>query len=519
MSSPSVPRLITEPLGGSPLSRFVAGGESNWLAPSPRTPAAWKARIHDVASSADWRERLARLAPAMNAGGVAAARLRRVVEQGGVVVTTGQQPGLFGGPVYTWSKALTALALADQLERMSGVPVAPVFWAATDDADLAEASVTAVALPGGAERLAMTPHAETRTGAAMCVTPLGDVTRELRLLAEAAGSSALEAPIIAAQTAYRAGATVGSAFVTLLRALLEPLGIVVFDAGHAAARAAMGTITTSALERAAEIAGALTRRATEMRTAGFEPQVAEMEEFSLVFEWAGDGVKARVPVAGAARALALPAERRSPNVLLRPIAERSMLPTVAYAAGPGELAYFAQVSAVADALGAMNPLAVPRWSCTIIEPKVQRLLDKYDITPGALEDPHAAERRHAQRSIPPEARSALEKARAQVADLDVSLRALSHADPSLLDERVAEGHTRRAAWLVEHLERRIRTAVKRREDDAMRAIATARGSVVPFGQRQERVLNFLPFHARHGNALVEAMREAASEHARKLIGT
>jgi uncharacterized protein YllA (UPF0747 family) len=454
----------------------------------------------------------------MNAGGPAAERLRRVIDQRGVVVTTGQQPGLFGGPIYTWSKALTALALADQLERACGIPVAPVFWAATDDADLAEASMTAVALPGGAERLIMTPHPETRLGAAMCVTPLGDVAKELRLLAEAAGSSALAAPIIAAQTAYRPGATVGSAFVALLRAVLEPLGIIVLDAGHESVREAMHSTTADALDRAPAIATALAARSAEIRSAGFEPQVADMEDFALVFEWSVDGVKSRVPIAGAARALALPAVRRSPNVLLRPIAERAILPTVAYAAGPGELAYFAQVSAVADALGAASPVAVPRWSCTIIEPKVQRLLDKYDITPGALEDPHAAERRHAQRSIPPEARSALEKARAQVADLDVTLRALSHTDPSLLDERVAEGHTRRAAWLVEHLERRLRTAVKRREEDAMRAIATARGSVAPFGERQERVLNFLPFYARHGEALVDAMRSAASEHARKLIG-
>lgn len=519
MSTSSVPRVITEPLGGSPLSRFVAGGESSWLSPSPRTPAAWKARIQDIASSADWRNQLARLDPALNASGPAAARLHRVIEQRGVVITTGQQPGLFGGPIYTWSKALTALAMADQLERVSGVPVAPVFWAATDDADLAEASVTAVALPGGAERLVMPPHPEARSGRAMCLTPLGDVARELRLLAEAAGSSALAAPIIAAQAAYRPGATVGSAFVTLLRALLEPLGITVLDAGHPSARAAMDPITSIALERAPSIATALTARSAEIRAAGFEPQVADMEQVALVFEWDADGTKARVPMSRATRALALPADRRSPNVLLRPIAERALLPTVAYAAGPGELAYFAQVSAAADAMGAAQPVAVPRWSCTIIEPKVQRLLDKYDITPGALEDPHAAERRHAQRSIPPEARSALEKARAQVADLDVTLRALSHADPSLLDERVAEGHTRRAAWLVEHLERRLRGAVKRREEDAMRAIATARGSVAPFGERQERVLNFLPFQARHGSALVDAMLVASAEHARKLIGT
>ena len=518
MTARSLPQVVTEPLGGSPLSQLVAAGEAAaWTVPAPRNAGDWRDRVRQLRETTDVRAQLGALAPALDASGAAADRLERVVAGGGIVVTTGQQPGLFGGPVYTWSKALSALALADAIERSCDIPVAPVFWAATDDADLAEASVTAIAVPGGAERLVMQPHPDSRNGAPMCLTPLGDVTRELRRLAEAAGSSALTRPIVAAQNSYRPGATVGGAFVTLLRDLLQPLGIAVLDGGHAAVGEAMSGVLERALREAGPIASGLAARSAALRAAGNEPQVAEMDELSLVFEWI-DGIKMRIPIARAQAALASRASRRSPNVLLRPVAERSILPTAAYVAGPGELAYFAQVGAVADALGVPAPVVVPRWSCTIIEPKVQRLLDKYDFTPAALEDPHAAERRHASRAMPPEARNVLEVARAQVADLDAMLRALAHADRSLIDEPVAEGHSRRAAWLVGRLERRIRAAVKRSEGDAMRAIATARGSLSPFGQRQERTLNFLPFYARHGDPLLDEMRTAAGEHARRLIG-
>src|SRR4029434_6671593 len=85
--------------------------------------------------------------------GAAQARLERVASARGIVVTTGQQPGLFGGPIYTWSKALTALTLADEIEAATGVPTAPVFWAANDDADFGEACWTAVGVRGGGERL------------------------------------------------------------------------------------------------------------------------------------------------------------------------------------------------------------------------------------------------------------------------------------------------------------------------------------------------------------------------------
>jgi bacillithiol biosynthesis cysteine-adding enzyme BshC len=518
MTPQSLPQVVTEPLGGSALAQRLASGEGpEWITPAPRTVAGWRDRARHVREASDTRSQLRSLEPALEPSGAAAERLHRVIAEGGIVVTTGQQPGLFGGPIYTWNKALSALALADELHRVTGIPTAPIFWAATDDADLAESSVTVIALPGGAERLVMPPHSDTRTGAPMSVTPLGDVSRELHRLAEAAGSSALARPIVAAQSAYRSGATVGSAYVALLRDLLAPLGIGVLDAGHKAVREAMSEVTGRALSKAGIVADALVQRSAALRDAGYEPQVVEMHDLSLVFAWDG-GVKTRIPVAQARGAAALPPDRRSPNVLLRPIAERSILPTVAYVAGPGELSYFAQVGAVADVLGLPAPVAVPRWSSTIIEPKVQRLLEKYDFTPSMLQDPHAPERRHASRAMPSEARAAVELARAHLADLDASLRALAHAEPSLLSDEVAEGYVRRAAYGVERLERRIRAAVKRLEDDAMRAIATARGSLAPFGERQERALNFLPMYARHGEPLVDEMRAAAGEHARKLIG-
>ena len=139
----SEPRVVTMPFGGPPLTRAALAGRC-----TPRSGARarrvgateWRARCE-----CDARRRLrARLGKRARAGapgdgrGGRAARAKRGRE--GVVVTTGQQPGLFGGPVYTWSKALSALALADALERATGIPTAPVFWAATYDADFAESA-------------------------------------------------------------------------------------------------------------------------------------------------------------------------------------------------------------------------------------------------------------------------------------------------------------------------------------------------------------------------------------------
>lgn len=512
MSEIALPRVITEPLGGSPLSLLAQRGEApaGWYEPLPRSRADWTTRVRAVAAEGLGSRNLGALAGALHASGAAGARVARVIREGGVVVTTGQQPGLFGGPVYTWSKALAALALADALERATGVPAAPIFWAATDDADALEASETVVAVVGGAERLVST--IDVPAGTPMCAAPLGDVSPLFERLAASAGSATHHEVLDAARAAYRKDTTVGGAYVALLEAVLNPLGVAVLDAGHARVRELASPIGEAAIRRAESIAGALARRAEEIRAAGLEPQVEEADRLSLVFEWK-DEVKTRVPIGSAAPRVA---GSLSPNVLLRPVVERALLPTVGYVAGPGELAYFAQVGPVADALEAARPLAVPRWSCTILEPRVERALERLDLTLDDVRDATSAERILAERALPAEARAVIELARSQAAVLGDRLAALA-GSTGPIDERVATGHARRAEWQAARLERRILAGVKRREEEAMRMLGTIRGSLWPLGSRQERTLNLLPLLARYGPSLLERMREGAGAWASKLV--
>jgi len=337
-------------------------------------------------ADASVREWATALQPAFEVSGAAAERLARSAGGRGVVVTTGQQPGLFGGPVYTWSKALSALALADALEHATGIPTAPVFWAATYDADFAESSASYVILNGDLVRLQL-PLPE-RTDLAMRDTPLGDAASLIRSLELASGSAVARAALDAVRAAYVPGQTIGLAYVQLLRALLEPLGIAVLDAGHPAVRRASHAFLRRALDRAPEIDAALIARERELHDGGFEPPVAHVRGLTTVFRY-GERARTRIPIAHAP--LVDDDAELEPNVLLRPIAERAILPTVAYVGGPGEVAYFAQATAVAQQLGATVPIVVPRWSGMVIEPHVQRLLARYSLSPKDLRDPHAAE--------------------------------------------------------------------------------------------------------------------------------
>ena len=508
----------TEPLGGSPLARAALAGTlpHGWYPPMPTGTDEWRLHADAVRlqfAAGAWFELMR---PAFDASGEAAARLERSAAGAGIVVTTGQQPGLFGGPLYTLSKAISARALADALQERTGLPVAPVFWAATDDADFEEARGTVVALDGAVRTLRM--EGDPVEGTPMSAVPLGDDVRPLLdVLAQAAGSAPFVEALDAARAAYAPGATVGDSYVRLLRTLLEPLGIAVLDASHPAVREAGFNLLRRALMQSAAIETALTERTAAIESAGFSPQVPDVPGRALVFRDDAEGRKARVPVADA-RAVVPVAKRGSlgPNVLLRPVMERSILPTVAYVAGPGEYAYFAQVSAVAKALGVPQPLAVPRWSVTIVEPNVRRALNGLGLQADDLRDPHRPESDLARRAMPPAVSQALATVRDAVARASDALRDDADAR-ALLPAPAVDGAARAFEHRLGRLERRYLAALKRRDDAATRALAVARAALQPDGVRQERALNALPLVARHGPALLDAMLVEARRHADRLV--
>lgn len=511
MSSNLVVR--TETLGGSPLSRAAQAGQlPQWYPAIPGDRGSWNAHAKSVIESvaADWHSRLA---PAIDAGGAARERLSRAANGRGIVVTTGQQPGLFGGPLMSFNKAIAALAIADALEQRLGVPVAPVFWAATDDADFDEAARISIALEDGAHELMLEPT--TPAGVPMARVPMGDdVERMHGFLRAACGSAPHASYVEACLSAYRQGTTVGDAYVRMLRAVLEPLGIAVLDASHPSVAAASADVLALAAERGADLAHALDVRDAEISAAGYQPQVEKVSGLSLVAVNEG-GTKRRMPIAEAAQFTRASSDRwLSSTVLMRPVLERAILPTVAYVGGPGEVAYFAQVSAVADVLQVGRPLVVPRWSATIVEPRVQQMLDELGVTMESLTDPHAVETRLARLHLPRRTDEALHELRRE---LEARLAALAAASDGLVPTAVIDGMRKSLDHRLDRLERRFAAGVKRRETDLMRSVAAVRGVLFPHGSRQERKLAYVPFLARYGPDVIERMLEEARGYANSLV--
>lgn len=508
--TPLVERI---PLATGPLAAAVRDGTlaAGSTAVRPQTTHEWREHIEicrEPMMGLGWANTLHE---AMRPTGVAAARLARVSGGQGVVVTTGQQPGLYGGPLYTIIKALSARAMADRIEAVTGVPAAPVFWAASDDADFAEGATTWLPAGGALRdlRLSGAPPDGTMMSHAF-LGPMHALNAELR---RAAAGAAWPEMIRAACAAYHEGATVGNAYVELMREILMPLGIAVLNAAHPSVRHQSAPLLRRALAEAATIDEALRARSAELTALGYTPQVDLLPDRTLVFV-VRNGVKERATLSGAAAVLPrVSDDLLSPNVLLRPVVERALLPTVAYMAGPGELAYFAQVSAVATALSVAVPLALPRTSVRVITPDTRQTLARLGQSVDDLRDTRELVRTLAERATPDAALGAVTALRVQLRQTAETIRASDGAlTPAALDGAVAQ-FTHRA----DRLERRLLAASKRTITDQLRRVEQAQSLLWPHGSSQERVVNPLPWLARYGAPLLDQMQQMCDESARMLM--
>ena len=201
-------------------------------------------------------------------------------------------------------------------------------------------------------------------------------------------------------------------------------------------------------------------------------------------------------------------ERLSPNVLLRPVIESALLPTVAYIAGPGELAYLALTPPIYQRLRIPRQPALPRWSGVLVDPKVERVLQKFNLDLADLLEPSGAlEARLVRSKLPDEAVRAFGTLKAAIeSGYDALGRSATEIDPTLA--RPVQGSKHQALSGLQDTEKKLVQHLKRRQEIELGQISKARTIVLPDNKPQERVLTIAPFLARFGPSLISDLNEA-----------
>jgi len=522
--TPDLEIRVTRPSGSDLVRDHLSGaaGAVPFLGEGFDTVEAFRAKATEVDTRFDRAARNRAACALVAPEGADPARLRRFVEEGGYVVTTGQQPGLFGGPLYSIHKALSAVRLAEALEARLERPVLPVFWVASDDHDWAEANHTYLVGTDNELHRCELAAPDPTTSPPLHRMPLGEeivvqVDAFFRCWPDTDFAPGLERLI---REAFVPGATLPEAYGSVLRALLGRFGLYFTDAAHPVVKEASAATLLGELERGAELEGVLRSTADALEGAGYGLQVPILEDgLNLFLEGPagrerlyreGDGFRLRtsgtaLSAAEVAARFAADPKALSPNVLLRPVVESVVFPTLAYVGGPGEMAYFGQLARYFEAHGVRMPVVFPRWAAMPLETKIRKVLDKFDLDPSRLQQPfHELASEIAREEVPAEVKSALGKVRGAVAqgvaDLQQATRVI---DPTL---KGPVQHVRSQAFqALDDLERKVMQAVKRESEIALSQLEKARVHLYPDGKPGERVHNPFYFLARYGEGFLDVL--------------
>lgn len=460
------------------------------------------------------------------AGKETLANIERLRADDCLTVVTGQQAGLFTGPLYTIYKALSAVKLAGCLTQR-GTAAVPVFWIATEDHDFPEvrnaefigcdcrlASVEASArmhaenVPVG--RVVLDESIEETVKRLLDVLPTTEFTPDLEKLV---------------RETWQPGRSFSDAFARMMMRLVGCYGLVLLDPLDARLKQLAAPLYAEAARRAPLIADALVVRSRELEEAGYHAQVLVTQDSFPLFLHGEDGARHPVTrvedgsykVKGTGESYTMEAlgalaesepERFSPNVTLRAVVQDHLLPTVAYYGGAAEIAYFAQTAEVYRVLSRPVTPILPRSSLTVVERRTWRTLERYGLS---LTDLFAGYESVIARVVEEHLGAETAQAFAHTEEsfkreLDSLEEQLRRIDPTLAE--ALETGRRKINYQLEGLRTRFHRAQMGRDRAAHRQIERAIAALYPHKTLQERHINITSLLARHGSYVISWIYDA-----------
>ena len=443
---------------------------------------------------------------------------------GAAAIVTGQQVGLFTGPAYSLYKAISAVKYAEEVSA-KGIDAVPVFWLATEDHDLAEVNHVAWNAGGetGLSQFEL-PETETESGRRVGEVKLGPgITALVAKAAESLQGGFAEEIGRALRESYTPEETYGSAFGKLMARLMAGRGIIFLDPLDERLHRFSANIYRRALDDADSLRDALMARSKELEHAGFHAQVKVSGGSTLLFynvDGRREALRSRNGkfYAGHASftleelhaAIEKNPEAITPNVLLRPIVQDTLLPTAAYIAGPAEIAYMAQAQVVYQKLLGRMPAILPRASFTILEPLVSRKLTKFGFELGdVLRGRQQLRSRMEQKYLPRALTRRFDAGEKALRRLLKSFRnPLEKLDRTLVD--ALDSGERKMLHQFMKIKGKAGRAENVRRDVLDRYERLLLDALYPHRELQERSLSPLPWIAGYGPAFLDKLSRLAS---------
>ncbi len=492
------------------LSEYYAG---DW-----REDSSYKAVAQNLTANPVDRAKMVEVLEEQNSNwnnGELASHLR---DPDSLAVVTGQQVGIFGGPLYTLYKALTAVRLAEHLTKVLSRPVIPVFWIEGGDHDLDEIRQISM----GGKKIWYDGHRPPETGNLGSVGSLvfnAEIERVRDQIVNQLPVTEFRDKVLTNYcSAYHQGNTFTDAFADTLKHLLGSDSMVFMNPEDCRLKRLTAPLLRRELNEYATTHTALKKTSDALET-DYHAQVHVRP--GNVFLLDDSQRQALYPTENGYRLQfsdvktipidqihEIPSCSLSPNVVMRPLVQDSLLPTVAYVAGPGEIAYFAQLKSLYSWAKRPMPVIFPRASLTIIEPRIANLMERHDLTAKELgsEVPELMRKRVLEGSKLSMAFHRTEKMLGECAD---GLRpVVTKVDVTL--QPTVEATLAQWRKTLSKLQQRVERAEKRRHEQLEIQIKLCKETLYPNGNLQEREISALYYLTKYGDRFLDQVRSHLS---------
>jgi bacillithiol biosynthesis cysteine-adding enzyme BshC len=485
-----------------------------------RKTSDWKRTIDSVLSSHSNRSHVANVLSVQNrnfhCGIKTLANIDLLHNDNTLAVVTGQQVGLFTGPLYTIYKTITTIKLAEDLNsRFPDYQFVPIFWLEGEDHDYDEvSSIRIITRTNDLATFSYQLHdsSEKNVGAVGILEFKDSIEQLFRAVEEALPDTEFKPKVMRLfRTAYQPGMTFNRAFVHLMNDLLEDSGLIFIDPHDAELKKLLKPIFQREIQSTPKLCQLVIDQSAELEKtyhAQIKPKPINLFLFHnkgryLIEPHAQGGFSLK----GTRRLLSREElqqiieqspETLSPNVVLRPICQDWLLPTVAYVAGPSEIAYFAQLGPLYDEFGISHPLIYPRAGVTIVEEKVEKVLERFNLrVTDCFQEVELVKRKVAESLGDINLEELFGGTSVTVREALTRLQSeLEKIDPTLKGS--VETAIKKIDYQLDSLKQRTAAALARRHEIILRQVEKAVLHLYPQSTLQERTLNVLYFLNKYG---------------------